>query len=376
MAKIPILDLKKQIAPIRAEIDEAIKKVIDNTGFILGSEVAELEDACAKYCKAGHAVGVSNGTDAIKLAIIAAGIGPGEGVICPSFTYFATAGAIVSMGGVPVFADIDPQTYTLTAEEIEKALQKAKGLKVKAVIPVHLYGQCCDMNNIMKVAGKYNLKVVEDTAQAFGAECKFAGIWKKAGTIGDCGTVSFFPGKNIGAFGDAGMVLTNAKDTADKIKVLRNQGNVERYYHEVIGYNNRMDTIQAAVLKVKLKYLDGWNKKRQDNAAYYNEQFKGLKIRTPFVAPYSTHIYHQYVLDFDQPSDKLAKHLSGKGIDARVYYPVPLHLQKCFGYLGYKKGDFPVSERSSTNTLAIPVYPDLTRQDLDYVAGSIKEFLI
>lgn len=375
MIKIPILDLKKQISPIRTEIDEAIKKVIDSTGFILGKEVGELEEACSKYCKVNYAVGVSNGTDAIKLALIAAGIQPGEGVICPSFTYFATAGAIVSMGGVPVFSDIDPKTYTLTEEEIEKAIKKTKGIKAKAVIPVHLYGQCCDMDGIMRAAEKYGLRVVEDTAQAFGAECKFAGSWRKAGTIGDCGTVSFFPGKNIGAFGDAGMVLTNSKDAADKMKILRNQGNMERYYHEVIGYNNRLDTIQAAVLKVKLKYLDGWNKKRQENAAYYDSQFKGLRIKTPFVAPYSTHIYHQYVLGFDQPSDKLAKHLGGNGIDARVYYPVPLHLQKCFKELNYKEGDFPESEKASKNTLAIPVYPDLTKEELNLICGAIKEFL-
>lgn len=368
---IPILDLKKQIAPIRQELDDAIKKVIDNANFILGQEVAKLENEVARYCNAGYAVGVSNGTDAIKLSLAALGIRSGEGVICPAFTYYATAGAIMAIGAVPVFADIYPDTYNISVSAIEKALERKKGLGIKAVIPVHLYGQCADMDGILKIARKHKLKVVEDAAQAFGAEYR----GKKAGAIGDCGAISFFPGKNLGAFGDAGMVLTNNKIIAEKLRILRNQGNRDKYHHLVLGYNNRLDTIQAAVLKVKLKYLDSWNKKRQENAGYFNQQLKDLKIKTPFVPEYTTHIYHQYVLRLSCPSKKLIEHLRNRGIDARVYYPVPLHLQGCFKYLGYKKGDFPESEKASCSTLAIPIYSDLTSQEMDYIVQSIKEFL-
>ncbi len=371
MNKIPILDLKKQIAPIRQELDSAIRRVIDNTNFILGEEVADFENEVQKYCNIKYAVGVSSGTDAIKLALLALGIKCGDKVICPAFTYYATAGAIASMGAIPVFADIEPETYNISVESIEKVLKKDSRRKIKAIVPVHLYGQCADMDNILKIARIYHLKVVEDTAQAFGAEYK----GKKAGTMGDCGAVSFFPGKNLGAFGDAGMALTNSKITADRLRVLRNQGNKDKYYHLVLGYNNRMGAIQAAVLKVKLKYLNSWNEMRQKNARYFNQRLKGLNIKTPFVREYTTHIYHQYVLRLNSSSRKLIEHLRSKGIDARVYYPVPLHLQKCFKYLNYRKGDFPESEKAAAQTLAIPVYPDLTRQELDCIINSIGEFL-
>lgn len=367
---IPILDLKKQIAPIRSEIDAAIKKVIDNTNFILGKDVADLENEVTKYCNVRYAVGVSNGTDAIRLALLASGIRPGEGVICPAFTYYATAGAIASIGCVPVFADIEPDTYNISSVNIEDVLKKKKKLNIKAIIPVHLYGQCADLDSLLKIAKENKLILIEDAAQAFGAKYKD----KYAGTIGDCGAVSFFPGKNLGAFGDAGMVLTNNKNIDDKLRILRNQGNKEKYYHLALGFNNRMDSIQAAVLNVKLKYLDAWNKKRQENADYFNQKLGSLKIRTPFVPKYTTHIYHQYVLRLDSPSSKLIQHLRNKGIDSRVYYPLPLHLQECFNYLGYKNGDFPESEKASAQTLAIPVYPDLTKEELDYIIESIKEF--
>ncbi|MDD4939857.1 MAG: DegT/DnrJ/EryC1/StrS family aminotransferase [Candidatus Omnitrophica bacterium] len=371
MNKIPVLDLKKQIGPIRGEIDAAIAKVIDNTNFILGQEVRDFESDVQKYCGVKYAVGVSNGTDAIKLALAACGIKPGDKVLCPAFTYYATAGAIAATGADPVFVDIDPETYNISAEGITTALKNDEGKKIKAVIPVHLYGQCSDMDVIMKIAVKHDLKVVEDTAQAFGAEYK----GKKAGTAGDFGSVSFFPGKNLGAFGDAGMVMTNSESAADKLRILRNQGNKDKYYHLVLGFNNRMDTIQAAVLRVKLKYLDSWNKKRQQNAEYFNRQLSGLDIKTPFVPSYTTHIYHQYILRLNSSSKGLIGHLQGKGIDTRVYYPLPLHMQDCFKYLGYKEGDFPVSEKASTTTLAIPVYPDLAQEELDYIVNSIKEFL-
>ena len=368
---IPSLDLKKQIAPIREELDAVIKKVIDNANFVFGEEIHDFEIEVTKYSKAKYAVGVSNGTDAIKLALVALGIKPQDGVICPAFTYYATAVAIACIGAIPVFADIDPDTYNISVLNIEDALKHNRKLKIKAIVPVHLYGQCADMDGILKIAKQNKLKVVEDTAQAFGAEYK----GRKAGTMGDCGAVSFFPGKNLGAFGDAGMVLTNSRIIDEKLRILRNQGNKKKYDHLVIGYNNRLDTIQAVVLKVKLKYLDSWNKRRQENAEYFNQQLRDLNIKTPLAPKYNTHIYHQYVLRLNFSSRKLIEHLKNKGIDSRVYYPVPLHLQKCFRYLGYKKGDFPESEKASRETLAIPIYPDLTRQELDYIIASIRGFL-
>lgn len=375
---IPILDLKKQIVPIRRELDAAIRQVIDRASFVFGREVEDFENEVTKYCKVKYALGVSNGTDAIRLSLLALGISRGDGVICPAFTYYATAGAIASIGAIPVFADIDPLTYNVCAWSVEGAIKRKRKLDIKAVIPVHLYGQCADMDSILKMARKYKLKVVEDAAQAFGAEYLPAGRQgkgRKTGTMGDCGAVSFFPGKNLGAFGDAGMVLTNNKTTARMLRLLRNQGNIEKYNHLVIGYNHRLDSLQATVLNVKLKYLDSWNRKRQKNAEYFNRQFKELNIKTPFVSKYSTHIYHQYVLRLGYHSNKLIEHLRNKGIDARVYYPRPLHLQECFKYLGYKKGDFPESEKASEQILAIPVYPNLTRGELDYIVQSIKEFL-
>lgn len=371
MKKIPSLDLKKQITPIREELDAAIGHVINNANFILGQEVKDFEDAVCEYCRIKYAIGVSNGTDAIKLSLVALGIKYGDRVVCPAFTYYATAGAIATIGAIPVFVDIDPDTYNISVSKIEEVLKKKTNSKIKAIVPVHLYGQCVDMDNILKLAKKYNLRVVEDTAQAFGAEYK----GKKAGTMADCGTVSFFPGKNLGAFGDAGMVLTNEETIAGKVRILRNQGNLEKYNHLMLGYNHRLDALQAAVLKVKLKYLDYWNKKRQENARYFNEKFKGLGLKTPYVAEYNTHIYHQYVLRLSSSSKKLIEFLRNKGIDARVYYPLPLHLQRCFKYLGYKKGDFPESEKASAQTLAIPVYPDLTKEEMDYIIDSIKEFM-
>lgn len=368
--KIPILDLKKQIAPIRRELDRAIKAVIDNTDFILGREVMAFEQDAAKYIRIKYAVGVSNGTDAIRLSLTALGIKPGDAVACPSFTYYATAGAIVSMGAIPVFCDICPDTYNISAQSLEGVLRKNKKPKIKAVIPVHLFGQCADMDSVLRAAQRCGLKVIEDTAQAFGAEYK----GKMAGSMGNCSAVSFFPGKNLGAFGDAGLVLTGNKRLAGDLMVLRNQGNKERYHHIYAGYNNRLDTLQAAVLRVKLRYLDAWNKKRQENADYFNRKLKGLPLKTPYLLNGATHIYHQYVLRLREKSKKLIVYLRDKGIDARVYYPVPLHLQGCFRDLGYKKGDFPESEEACAHTLAIPVYPDLTREEKDYIIQCIKDY--
>jgi dTDP-4-amino-4,6-dideoxygalactose transaminase len=369
--KISAFDLKRQIAPIRKEIELAINEVIDNTSFILGKTVEGFEDNTAKYCGAKYAIGVSNGTDSISLSLIALGIKAGDGVICPAFTYYATAGAIAAIGALPVFADIDSDTYNISIESVKNILAKKSKIKIKAIIPVHLYGQCCDMDGIMKLARQYKLKIIEDAAQAFGAEF----LAKKAGTLGDCGSVSFYPGKNLGAFGDAGLVLTNNKTVAKRLSILRNQGNENKYIHLILGRNNRMDAIQAAVLKVKLKYLDEWNRKREELARYYNNNLTGLKVKLPVVSGYSSHIYHQYVLRMPKQRDALVNYLQDKGIDSRVFYPIPLHLQKCFKYLGYMRGDFPEAERAAKETLAIPVDPGLTFKERDYIVTSIKEFI-
>ena len=365
--KITALDLKKQIAPLRQELDAAIKEVIDNTSFVLGAGVGRFEESAAKYCNAKYAIGVSNGTDSISLSLLALGVGCGDEVICPAFTYYATAGAVAAIGARPVFADIDADTFNISLESVERALSRKN--KIKAIVPVHLYGQCADMDGILKLARKFKIKVVEDAAQAFGAE--FRG--KKAGTLGDCGSVSFYPGKNLGAFGDAGLILTNNKSLAEKIKILRNQGNLDKYYHVLLGRNNRMDTIQAVVLDVKLKYLDGWNKKRQAVAQYYNQNLAGLAVETPFVPDYTTHIYHQYVLRTTGTGSnkKFMDYLQEKGIDSRVFYPVPLHLQKCFKYLGYKVGDFPQAEKAAKQTFTLPIYPELSGEEKDYIIQSV-----
>jgi dTDP-4-amino-4,6-dideoxygalactose transaminase len=371
--KIPALDLKKQIAPIRQELDSAIKEVIDNTSFVLGAGLDKFERHVVEYSGAKYAVGVSNGTDAISLSLLALGIKPGDGVICPAFTYYATAGAAAIIGARPVFADIDEDTYNISLESVEKILAKNNRrmpLKIKAIIPVHLYGMCADMDGILKLARKYKIKVIEDTAQAFGAQYKGT----KAGTLGDCGAVSFYPGKNLGAFGDAGLVLTNNKAVAGKLKLFRNQGNENKYYHLVLGRNNRLDTLQAAVLDIKLKYLDLWNKSRQEIARYYNQHLAGLNIKLPVVSAYSTHIYHQYVLRSPVSNKRFMDHLQAKGIDSRVFYPIPLHLQKCFKYLGYKVGDFPQAEKAAKQTFTLPIYPDLTQEEKDYIIQSVKCF--
>ncbi|MFH0732528.1 MAG: DegT/DnrJ/EryC1/StrS family aminotransferase [Candidatus Omnitrophota bacterium] len=372
--KIPLLDMETQTKPIREKIDSAVKRVIDSGSFILGEEVRLLEKEIAAYCKVKYAVAVSNGTDAIFLALKALGIKEGDGVICPVFTYYATAGAVAAIGAVPVFADIDAKTYNISIDSIEKILLNTQYSilnTIKAIIPVHLYGQCADMDAIMKIAKKNNLKVIEDTAQSFGASQK----GKKAGTIGDCGTVSFYPGKNLGAFGDAGCIVTNNKAIAEELQLLRNQGASpqDKYVHLRIGHNHRMDSIQAAVLRVKLKHIDKWNKKRAQNAAYYNSALRDLSLITPYVAKGNTHIYHQYVLRATENKEKIRAYLIGKGIDSRTFYPVPLHLQPCFKYLGYKKRDFPEAENCSKGTFVIPVYPELGRKQMGHVIKVIKE---
>ncbi|NQT94929.1 MAG: DegT/DnrJ/EryC1/StrS family aminotransferase [Candidatus Omnitrophica bacterium] len=378
MKRIPLLDMKAQLKPIREDINKAIERVINSGSFILGKEVGKLEEEICKYTHAKYAIGVSNGTDAITLALEALGIGKGDRVIVPSFTYYATAGAITRIGAEPVFVDINPKTYCIDSKSVKACFEKAaknKQRRIKAIIPVHLYGQSADMDKILKIAKNHNLKVIEDTAQSFGATYRY----KKTGTMGDAGTVSFFPGKNLGACGDAGMVLTNNKKIADRLLKLRNQGAglSDKYRHIHLGHNNRLDAIQASVLRVKLKFLDRWNKGRIKNAAYYNSALKDTGLMLPFVPKTNMHIYHQYVLKAKtrQARDRIVKHLNKKRVDSRVYYPIPLHLQPCFSYLGYKKGSLLESEIASQSTFAIPAYPELTVKELDIIICSIKEAL-
>jgi len=364
--QIPVLDLKAQYASIRDEIAKAIQKTLDEQNFILGQEVQELEKAIALYCGTRYAVGVASGTDALFLSLKALGIGAGDEVITSPFTFIATGGAIQNSGAKTVFADIDIKTYTIDPASIRKKISR----KTKAIMPVHLYGLCAEMDEINEIARENGLKVIEDNAQAIGATYK----GKVSGSMGDTGGISFFPGKNLGAYGDAGAVITNDEATAKLIRKLRVHGSSSKYVHDVIGYNSRLDNLQAAILLVKLKYLDGWAKARQENAAYYNSRLKGLPVTTPFVPGYCAHVYHQYTIRVPGKRDELMKFLNDNGIEARVYYPMPLHLQECFASLGYKAGDFPESEKAMAQALSVPVYPELDTEQKEYVVSKIKEF--
>jgi len=376
--KVPLLDLKAHHEPIKAEIMAAVRKVVDRNGFILGPEVEELEKAVAAYSGSLHAVGVTSGTDALLVALMALGIGPGDEVVTAPYSFFATAGAIARLGAKPVFADIDPATFNIDPGKMEKAFTD----KTKAVIPVHLYGQVADMDPIMAAAKKRGVAVVEDAAQAIGAEYKNR---RRACSFGAVGCLSFFPSKNLGGWGDGGMVVTDDPALAEKMRALRNHGSKVKYYHKMIGGNFRLDSIQAAVLNVKLKYLDGWTAGRQRNAKKYAELFKasGLVDKGVVKLPEAVyeksgakhyHIYNQFVIRVPN-RDKLKAHLTAKEINTEVYYPVSFHEQECFAYLGYKKGDFPESEKAAAETLALPIYPELTDEQKEFVVASIKEFV-
>lgn len=366
--KIPILDLTAQYKSIKSEIDTAIARVVDSQHFILGPEVGAFESEVAAYCGTKYAIGVASGTDALILSLKALGIGPGDEVITTPFTFFATAESISLVGAKPVFVDIDPKTYCINPELIEDAITK----KTKAIIPVHLFGQCADMDRILEVAKINNLKVIEDTAQAMGATYK----GKQAGSMGDAGALSFFPSKNLGGFGDGGMIITNSKELADKVRMLRVHGSTVRYIHSNIGTNSRLDALQAAILRVKLKHLNEWLDGRRKVAKYYDENLKNLPIGTPYVPPYNVHTYHLYVLRVKPSPEKLAKFLNDAGIEARTYYPVSLHLQECYKSLGYKKGDFKESELASPQTLAIPLFPELGTHEIGHIMDNIRSTLI
>jgi dTDP-4-amino-4,6-dideoxygalactose transaminase len=368
MYTTPLLDLKAQYKSIKSDIDKAIANVIDNQNFILGKDVELLEKEIAEYCGTKYAVGVASGTDAIMLALKAAGVGSGDEVITVPFTFIATAEAISNIGAVPVFVDIDIKTYNIDVRQIEKMITA----KTKAIVPVHLYGQCADMDSIIAIARKRNLVVIEDCAQAIGATYK----GKRAGSFGAAGAISFFPSKNLGGFGDGGMVVMNDEKICKEVKLLRVHGSSIKYIHSVLGYNSRLDNLQAAALRVKLKSLDKWADGRRQNAEYFNKAFSKLPgITTPYVAGQNVHVYHQYVLMVDPAvRDKLIEFLGAKGIESRVYYPIPLHLQECYKYMGYKNGDFPNSEKAALGTLALPVYPELKTSDKKLIVDTVKEF--
>ncbi len=373
--KVPLLDLKAQYAGIRDEILRVTEAVYESQQFILGSRVETLEKEIAAYCTTPYALGVSSGTDALLIALMTAGIGFGDAVITSPYTFFASAGSIARTGARPVFADIDPDTYTLSAGELERALDNLPAedrARVKAVMPVHLYGQCADMDALETIAADRNLLMIEDAAQAIGAEYK----GRRAGSFGEFGCFSFFPSKNLGAFGDGGIVTTGSEALYEKMKVLRVHGSKPKYHHRFIGGNFRLDALQAAIVSVKLKHLDKWSAARKKNAQTYRRLFAaaGLdRIQLP-TERQGRHIYNQFVINVPENRDGLRRHLQENGIGSEVYYPVPLHLQACFAYLGYRKGDFPLSEAAAEHTLALPIYPELTDDQLCCVVETIGAF--
>jgi dTDP-4-amino-4,6-dideoxygalactose transaminase len=384
--QVPLLDLKLQYRPLAAEIQAAIDKVCASQAFILGPGVKELEAAIAVYSQCRYGIGVSSGTDALLLALMALEIGPGDEVMTSPFTFFATAGTIARAGARPLFCDIDPASFNLSpdavsafiAEQCERRsdglVNKATGGRIKALMPVHLYGQTAEMEPLMRLARQHGLRVIEDAAQAIGAADAHQ---KRACSFGDIGCLSFFPTKNLGAFGDAGMCVTNDATLAERMDILRVHGGKPKYYHSLIGGNFRIDELQAVVLSIKLKHLDAWTAGRQRNAAFDDSACAraqlGDAVRPPQAVPGVRHLSNQYVIR-THDRDRLRVHLSAAGVGTEIYYPIPLHLQKCFEYLGHGSGDFPFSERAAEETLALPIFPELTETQLQYVVDSIAAF--
>lgn len=384
--QVPLLDIKAQNGPLKAEIMGVIAEVYDSGQFIMGPRVDLFEKEIADYLGVRYAVGVSSGTDALLVSLMAMDIGPGDAVVTTTFSFFATAGAVSRVGATPFFADIDPDSFNISPESAESAVLRARrqGYRVKAIIPVHLYGQCADMAAVMDLAEKYNLRVIEDAAQAIGAKYPLGGRTVNAGTIGDCGCFSFFPSKNLGCLGDGGLVATRDEALADKIKLLRTHGARPKYYHSEIGGNFRLDALQAAVLSKKLPHLEKWHQKRRANAGYYRKLFNdsGLVEKGYVKLPGETrpgvengHIYNQFVIRV-KDRDNLRAFLAENNIGSEVYYPVPFHLQQCFAGLGYGKGDFPAAEAAAEEILAIPVYPEITGEQQEYVVNTMREYYI
>ena len=373
--KVPLLDLKAQYASVRDEIQKVLLSVAESQYFILGPEVKALEEEIKAYCASPFAMGVASGSDALLLALMALEVGPGDEIITTPYTFFATVGAIARLGATAVFVDIDPGTYNMNPSRLEERITG----KTRAIIPVHLYGQCADMDPILELAGTRGLAVIEDAAQAIGSTyCPDnAPSPRQAGTMGEFGFLSFFPSKNLGGFGDGGMVLARDENPAHMVRILRVHGGEPKYYHKVVGCNSRLDALQAAVLRVKLRYLDGWSEGRRRNADIYRDLFQaaGLtdRIVLPFTEYQNTHIYNQFVIRVPK-RDELRKYLQEKEVGTEIYYPVPLHLQECFRFLGCRRGDFPEAEKAAAETLALPIYPELTREQQEYVVQCIADF--
>ncbi|BAZ40640.1 glutamine--scyllo-inositol transaminase [Calothrix sp. NIES-4101] len=362
---IPFVDLRTQYLSIKDEIDNAVLKVLDSTQFVLGQEVKAFEEEFAAYCNSDYALAVNTGTSALHLALLAAGIGPGDEVITVPFTFVATVAAICYAGATPVFVDIDPVSYTIDVTKIEQAITA----KTKAILPVHLYGQPADMDAIVEIARRHGLTVIEDAAQAHRAEYK----GQRIGSIGDIGCFSFYPGKNLGAYGEGGAVVTSNPEYARTIKMLRDWGQEERYHHVLKGYNYRMDGIQGAILRVKLRYLDQWTEARRTHAAHYDKLLADSGVKTPTVMPYSHHVYHIYAVRSSQRY-LLQQWLNQQGIQTGIHYPIPVHLQPAYSNLGYHAGDFPVSEKVSKEVLSLPMYAELPESMVNEVSNTIKEF--
>jgi dTDP-4-amino-4,6-dideoxygalactose transaminase len=363
--QVPLLDLKAQYKTIKDDILAAINEVLDSQQCIGGPKVEELEREIANISDCKYAVGASSGTDAILNTLMSLEIGQGDEVITTPFTFFATVGCIARTGARPVFVDIDPRTFNINPKLVEAAVTE----KTKAIMPVHLFGQMADMDPIMEIARRHNLYVIEDAAQSISSTYK----GKKAGSIGTAGCFSFFPSKNLGGIGDGGMIVTNDERLYHRLYIMRNHGMEPKYHHKFVGGNFRLDPIQAVALFVKLSHLDEWSQARRDNAAYYNERFKNSAVQIPYINPDCKTIYNQYVIRAPN-RDKLFEHLKKNNIGCEIYYPVPMHLQECFSYLGYKHGDFPESEKAAAGVLALPVYPELTSEMQDYVAKVINSF--
>jgi dTDP-4-amino-4,6-dideoxygalactose transaminase len=368
--KVPLLDLKEQNEALRPEIEAALGRVLDTNGFILGGEVAALEKELAAYCGTKYAIGCASGSDALLLAMMALEVGPGDEVITTPYSFFATVSAITRLGASPVFVDIDPQTFNLDVSQIESKISK----RTKAIQPVHLYGQCADMTELRVISAKQGIPLVEDAAQAIGAEENRA----RAGAMSEIGCFSFYPSKNLGGMGDGGFMTTDDDALAEKLSALRVHGSKERYYHKWVGLNSRLDGFQGAVLRVKLPHLDSWSDKRKMNADRYRELFTdaGLseQITIPVERPNCRHIYNQFVIRVPNRRDDLRAFLSQQGVGTDIYYPVPLHLQECFEYLNHKSGDLPESERAADENLALPIYPELRIEQQEYVVEKIAEF--
>ncbi len=374
--KVPFFDLNAQFSSIEEEIKSALDEVFKTQQFILGPKVEALEQTIAQYCQTRFAIGVASGSDALLLSLMALGIGSGDEVILPPFTFFSTAGVVSRLGAIPVFVDIDPATYNIDPSKIEMKITS----KTKAIIPVHLFGQCADMDPLLKIAKENKFFVIEDAAQALGAEYKPLpnANGRRAGRMGDIGCFSFYPTKNLGAFGDAGMVVTNHPDLAEKIRILRVHGSQPKYFHKKIGINSRLDTIQAAILLVKFEYLEKWTTERQKKADRYHLLFQNLpssvdRFKLPTIQYQNRHIFHQYVIRV-QERDRLKQFLMENGIGTDIYYPLPLHLQECYSFLKYRRGDLPVSEKASEESLALPIYPELREDQQEYVVDQIKAF--